>query len=160
MPRLLKYGDIWAFEIPPEWEFADTKQNRAVDLWQSGELDEAERLFVEVLKKYPDHFDAMNNLACLYNDAGLSNKAMSVWLRLIHLALQNIPREFKVGEDEISWYYNENRSFLRALYNLAVNYFKDGDTTSGIIYANLLLMFCPDDNLGMREYCKNLKVKL
>ena len=42
MPHLLKYGDIWAFEIPKEWEFADKKQDRACDLWQCGNVAQAE----------------------------------------------------------------------------------------------------------------------
>ncbi|MBV8752801.1 MAG: tetratricopeptide repeat protein [Hyphomicrobiales bacterium] len=62
---------------------AEQRFAQALSLHQSGRLDEAERLYRQVLKRHPDHLDALNLLGVLALQAGRNEEAIQLVTRAL-----------------------------------------------------------------------------
>ena len=58
---------------------------QAVTMHQEGKLEEAEKLYREILKTNPNHLDANNNLGALLNDTGRHDEAEASYKKAIEL---------------------------------------------------------------------------
>ena len=58
---------------------------QAVTVHQEGKLEEAEKLYREILKTNPNHLDANNNLGVLLKDTGRLDEAEASYKKAIEL---------------------------------------------------------------------------
>ncbi len=105
---------------PHEWEFAypniyDDLMDQfgaGCELYEEGNLDEAERIFRAVLAQMPDHLDAIHHLALVLSERGLPEEARDLWEQTVRIGRKAFPQDFEIGGDLLEWGWLENRPFL------------------------------------------------
>ena len=108
--------------------------DKAITQYQYGEYAEAEELFLQLIKKYPNFGDAYDGLAKTYQDQGKNDAAIGLYRRLLEL--------------QPGHYF--------ALYELGNIYFKTGKMDSAKYYLNYFLR----DNSGNDQNSENVRTKL
>lgn len=62
---------------------------RARELQQAGEFADAEKLYDQILREQPNHFDALLNLSLIYQATERLPQAMAIWHDLNRIAPTN-----------------------------------------------------------------------
>jgi len=151
MYRLQQVGD-------GEWRFIETQcveasmsdLNKALEIWEAGQDQAAERLLRQIIDRCPEHIDALHHFALIMEDMGMNLEAYLMEKEATDIGLEALHGKFVFGKDKLEWGWLENRPFLRAYHGLALVYQRRGDVRKALrIYENILAMN-PNDNQGVR----------
>jgi tetratricopeptide (TPR) repeat protein len=153
---------------PHEWEFAypniyDDLMDQfdaGCELYEEGNLDEAERSFRAVLAQMPDHLDALHHLALVLSERNLLDESRDLWGQSVRIGHKAFPKDFEIERDRLEWCLLENRPFLRCLHGLALTRYDDGETEEALKLFQELLSLNPNDNQGVRAMAVEALFKL
>jgi len=143
---------------PHEWEFVYPdiygdlmdEFHRGCELYEEGNLDEAEKIFQAVLTQMPDHLDAIHHLALVLSDRNLLDEARDLWEQTVRIGHKAFPQDFEIERDLLEWGWLDNRPFLRCLHGLALARYEDGETEEALKLFRESLSLNPGDNQGIR----------
>ena len=141
-----------------EWRFIESscvrglmeEFNDALDYLDDTEFQLGEQMLRSIIDRCPEHVDAIHHLALISEDEGRYLEYYLLEKEAVDIALKNIPKEFRLGEDLLEWGWLENRPFLRAYHGLGLALLNRGSDKEALnIFLNLL-SFNPNDNQGIR----------
>jgi len=150
----------WEFVYPDIYDDLTDEFHRGCELCEEGDLDEAERVFKEVLALMPDHLDAIHHLALVLSERNLLDQAHDLWDQAVSIGRKALPQDFKLGRDRLEWGWLENRPFLRCLHGLALARYEEGEVEEALRLFQELLSLNPNDNQGVRAMAGEALFKL
>jgi len=153
---------------PHEWQFvySDTyddlmdRFDAGCEFYEQGNLDQAEKVFKEVLGQMPDHLDAIHHLALVISERNLLDQAHDLWDQAVSIGRKAFSQDFKLGRDRLEWGWLENRPFLRCLHGLALARYQEGRIEEALRLFQELLYLNPNDNQGVRAMAEEVLFKL
>jgi tetratricopeptide (TPR) repeat protein len=153
---------------PHEWEFVYPdiygdlmdEFHSGCELYEEGNLDEAESVFREVLTRMPDHLDALHHLALVLSERNLPDEARDLWDQAVRIGRKAFPKDFEIDKDRLEWGWLENRPFLRCLHGLALVRYEDGEIEEALRLFEELLSLNPSDNKGVRAMAEEALFKV
>jgi len=140
----------WEFVYPDMYGNVMDEFNTGCEFYEEGNLDEAERVFKEVLARMPDHLDAIHHLAMVLSDQNRLQEARDLWHQAVRIGRKAFPQDFKLGRDRLEWGWLENRPFLRCLHGHALDRREEGKVEEALRLFQELLLLNPNDNQGVR----------
>ena len=140
----------WIFRDPTITYEIDDKLDQALDIWEAGHDESAEKMLRAVVEACPNHIDALHHLSLIYNEQGRKLEAYVFCQAAVSIGLQAIPRKFKWDNARVTWGMLENRPFMRAYHNLGLWHFHSGRYDDAIEIFQRLLSVNPGDNQGVR----------
>lgn len=140
----------WEFAYPRLTEEALDELDAGIELMNAGQGDEAERLFRQLIRRFPEFIDARHHLAMLLDAEGRRTEAFRLWQEAVDLGLTCFPLGFRHGRDLLPWGWIDNRPFLRACHGFALAYLARGNVGMALDVFRRILAVNPDDNLGIR----------
>jgi len=140
----------WEFVYPDMYGHVMDEFNTGCEFYEVGNLDEAERVFREVLVRMPDHLDAIHHLAIVLSERNQLERARDLWDQAVRIGRKAFPQDFKLGTDRLEWGWLENRPFLRCLHGLALARREVGEVEEALSLFQELLLLNPNDNQGVR----------
>ncbi len=150
----------WEFVYPDEYYYLREEFNHGCESYEEGNLDEAERVFREVLAEVPCHLDAIHHLAIVLSERDLVDQARDLWDQSIRIGRKAFPQDFEQGRDKLQWGWLENRPFLRCLHGLALSKREEGRVEEALTSYQELLSLNPNDNQGIRALALEALFKL
>lgn len=150
----------WEFAYPPEYDDLLGEFHSGCELYEEGNLGEAERVFQAVLARMPDHLDAIHHLAIVLSQRGLPDRACDLWEQAVRIGRKALPKDFQIGKDRLEWGWLDNRPFLRCVHGLALARYGMGETEDGLKLFLDLLSLNPGDNQGVRAMAQEALFKL
>ena len=150
------YPKEWMFVFSKEFEETLDNFYYAWDLYSSGQLKEAEKEFLEILRIIPDHLDVLHYLAMLKERKGDKEGAFCLWEKAVELGKKAFPENFEAGKDKIRWSILNNRPFLRCLHAYGLSLLEKGKKDEALSIFKELILLNPEDNLGVRIIIVNL----
>lgn len=144
-------GDhLWEFEYPRVvWEVLEVF-HQAIDLWEVGDLSEAEKQYRQLIREYPEFIDVHHHLALVLDETDREEEAFCVWREAVALGLSCFPKDFSIGRDFLLWGMLDNRPFLRAYHGLGIACLERGEAEEALSIFNSILAMNPGDNQGVR----------
>lgn len=128
----------------------------AMEALNAGKTVAAKRLLLAALRLNPDSVEAYVGLTAVYQATGKKMKAKEC----IDVAYEMTRRKFRKWPRELLWGYMENREYLRALCNKAMQYHEDGLLPEAEELYRLILRLNPNDNQGVRYFLAGLFARL
>lgn len=122
------------------------------NVWRDEGFDAAILAAESYILSHEEDPDGYFNLAYLYEIAEEHFSTLLASREAVRLYLQLFPKKFDWQKSQLPWGFFENRPFLRALFQLAQAYAKNGEYQKACHHAETLLKICPDDNIGIREW--------
>lgn len=153
-------ADVWQFEYPRLGDEAYDGLHEAIDLWEVGELAEAERRLRRLIDEYPEFIDAYHHLALAVSGQGRVDEAFEIWQEAVELGLGCLPGEFDRGRHQLPWGILENRPFLRAYHALGLEYLERGRVEEALAVFEEILTMNPGDNQGVRALVVDCNLRL
>lgn len=117
---------------------------------EGGREKGAEKIFRSVIRKFPQHIDALHHLAMILDSGGREEEAMELWEKAVSIGKDRFPEEFVRGKSLLEWGWMENRPFLRACHGLGLAYQKRGYILDAAAIFDEMLELNPNDNQGIR----------
>ena len=129
----------------------------AYNLHKNGNLDEAEILYENLLRKYPKHFDTLRHLGILNQDRHLLNKALNFFLRAKNVNPNSHEIYNNLGSIMFQKYKHEEAkilcekslslkpNYLPALNNLVMLYYRLHYAEDALKISNKTLEVYPND---------------
>ena len=142
--------EYWTFVAPRLDEGVRYQFEEALDLYNAGDLEDAERLYRRLIRRYPEHIDAIHHLAVVLVRTGRHDAAFKWWKRAVSLGMSRILPGFEKGRDQLSSFSLDNRPFLRACHGLGLEFRERGRVFDEIAIFEDLLEFDPRDMNGAR----------
>jgi len=140
----------WEFEYPRlGWDVYDEFED-AIDTWEVGLVEIAEKGFRKLIREFPEFIDAHHHLALLLDEEGREREAFQIWRDAVALGLSCLPEEFAMGRDLLPWGCLDNRPFLRAYQALGLEYLERGAVADALGVFQNILAVNPNDNQGVR----------
>ncbi len=140
----------WIFQDPTITYEINEELYRALDIWESGHAECAEKMLRAIVKACPNHIDALHHLSLIYSEQGRVLEAYVFCQAAVSIGLQAIPRKFKWDNARVTWGLLENRPFMRAYHNLGLWHFHSDRYDEAIEIFQRLLSVNPGDNQGVR----------
>lgn len=152
MRKLQRVGPTeWRFQWDRAFWDESERIDEAIDQATRGHLVAAARHLEAVLRRCPEHLDAMFHLALVRRDQGGPEEAERIFRDAVALGRTAFPpRAFKVGRDLLDWGWLENRPFLRCLDGLMAAHWRARRNEEALPLARELLAMNPNDNQGAR----------
>src|SRR5262249_24931376 len=110
--------DAWRLELMnPAAAALEAKFREASALHQHGKLAEAERLYNEVLRRHPTHFDALHRLAVVAAQTKQNERAADLFRRAVKLnaKIPAVHRNFGMALFELKRFKEALASYDRAI---------------------------------------------
>ena len=149
--KLVEIGrNDWIFQDPTITDEIDDKLDRALDFWEEGHAELAEKMLCAIVAECPNHIDALHHLSLIYDEQGRVLEAYVFCQAAVSIGLQAIPMKFKWDNARVTWGLLENRPFMRAYHNLGLWHFHSDRYDEAIEIFERLLSVNPDDNQGVR----------
>ncbi|OGW52320.1 MAG: hypothetical protein A2Y81_00625 [Nitrospirae bacterium RBG_13_43_8] len=141
-----------------EWSFEYSRINYenieqlhdAIELMDTGNYTEAENIFFQLAKKFPEFIDAHHHLALIKKLNREGTKAFLIWRNIVDFGLSKFPTNFNFGRDRLPWAILENRPFLRSYHSLGLEYLERNEVEKASMIFNNILDMNPNDNQGIR----------
>ena len=150
MELIRQESNEWVFEDSTISHEVDEEFDAALEAADQGDLRVAERLARLVLRKCPDHIDALHHLALWLGERGDTLAAYVHCQAAVAIGLQAIPPDFNWKRSRLRWGYLENRPFMRAYQALALHRMDQRAWDDAILILGRLLAVNPNDNQGVR----------
>jgi len=150
----------WEFAYPDMYDDLMGEFDAGCELYEEGNLDEAERTFQAVLAQMPDHLDAIHHLALVLSERNLLDEARDLWNQAVRVGHRAFPQDFELGRDRLEWGWLENRPFLRCLRGLALAIYERGELEEALRLFQESLSLNPNDNQGVRAMAAEALFKL
>ena len=149
--KLVEIGrNDWIFQDSTITDEIDEKLDRALDVWEAGHAERAEKMLLAIVEECPNHIDALHHLSLIYNEQGRELEAYVFCQAAVSIGLHAIPRKFKWDNSRVTWGFLENRPFMRAYHNLGLWHFHSDRYDNAIEIFERLLSVNTSDNLGVR----------
>ncbi|MEA1964001.1 MAG: hypothetical protein U9O41_02610 [Candidatus Aerophobetes bacterium] len=140
----------WGFVYPPEYYELMGKFEGGVELWETGNIRAAAKIYKEVIEEFPGFIDAYHHLGILHEESGKDKLAFKNWLKGYQVGKRAFPRNFIPGKDLLRWGLLENRPFLRCTHALGLCFFDGGNLAKGMELFEFIISANPNDNQGIR----------
>jgi len=140
----------WEFVYPPQYYKLMDKFDKGIELWETGHIRSAKKIYKEVIEEFSEFIDAYHHLAMLYEELGRYQLAFENWIKGYQIGKHAFPPSFIPGRDLLPWAFLENRPFLRCTHALGLCFFEDGNLAKGIELFKFIISVNPDDNQGIR----------
>lgn len=150
MKLIEPFKNEWVFHDPTVNLEIEEEFDEAVDAARSGDLRSAERMARDIVRRCPNHIDALHHLALWMGELGDTVTSYAFCQAAVSIGLHAIPPEFDWNRSRMEWGHFENRPFMRAYHALAFKRMEQGDWEAAISILSRLLAVNPDDNLGVR----------
>ena len=122
----------------------------ALEADDQGDSATAERIALDVVRKCPNHIDALHHVS-LWLDERVDDLAAYVFCQAaVAIGLHAISANFDLGRCHIPWSYLRNRPFLRAYHALARHRIEQQSWDDAILILGRLLAVNPNDDQGVR----------
>lgn len=141
----------WVFSDPSITMDIDEMFDNALEADDRGDLKTAKRMAYEILRKCPNHIDALHHLSLWTEEGGDKVAAYAFCQAAVGIGLHAIPTEFRWGRSRLLWIELPNRPFLRAYRALAIHRMKQQTWDEAIAILARLLAVNPNDNQGCRH---------
>ncbi len=125
---------------------ADDVFDEGMEYWWAGDRRSALKFFRRALKLDPRHADAHNHLGIV----SLETRKLTAAVKHFRAAVDAGQRQLERDGAEVPWGIIENRSYLRALGNLALALAAQRKWAEALALHRQLLKLNPDDNQGVR----------
>lgn len=109
-----------------------------------------EKQLLAIIKKCPDHIDALHHLSLIYGETGRDVESYIYAQAAVGVGFQAFPSTFSWSKSRLEWGFTSNRPFLRAYHNLGLWFFNHKQYDGAIEIFGRLLAVSPNDNLGVR----------
>ncbi len=140
----------WKFIEPPCVHSSMDTFHKALEFFDSGDDDRAERMLREIIAECPEHIDALHHLALIVGDAGKKLESYLLEKEAVAIGFESFPIQFRIGESLLPWGWLENRPFLRAYHGLGLAYLERNEVSKAQESFLNLLSLNPNDNQGVR----------
>jgi len=140
----------WRFVYPPQYYELMDKFHKGIELWETGRIRSAKKVYKEVIEEFPDFIDAYHHLGLVYEEEEKDRLAFENWLKGYQIGKQAFPPDFIPGRDLLRWAFLENRPFLRCTHALGLCFFDGGNLAKGIELFEFIISVNPNDNQGIR----------
>jgi tetratricopeptide (TPR) repeat protein len=140
----------WVFSVDHNTRDVEDTFEAARDAWHSGQFHIAERKFLALVEKCPNHIDALHHLSIFYDEAGLDAISYAYSQAAVGVGLRAIPAGFSWSKSRLEWSVLENRPFLRAYHGLGLWFLKHQHYRDAEQAFTRILAVCPNDNIGVR----------
>ncbi len=138
----------------------DEQAYEAMELSSDGNSDQAEQMLIDILRIDMASLLAMDGLAHLYSATGRQSEAFQLASTGVLIGLEALPKKFKWGKSQLSYYWLPNRPFIRLLFlRASILSTVQGELGSATDLMANLLGSCPNDNLGVRYLLPSLYFK-
>ena len=125
--------------------------DQALDIWEKGHDEGAEKMLQAIVAECPNHIDAIHHLSLLYREQGKDVEAYIYCQAAVGIGLHALPRKFRWETARMEWGWLENRPFMRAYQNLAMWNLDNARYDEAIQIFGRLLSVNPNDNQGVRR---------
>jgi hypothetical protein len=152
--------DSWEIRRRTDPFDLDDRAYAAMELSSEGKNDQAEQMLIEILRIDMANLLAMDGLAHLYYTTGRRSEAFRLASTGVLIGLEALPKTFKWGKSQLSYYWLPNRPFIRLLFlRASILATVQGEQESATDSLANLLGSCPNDNLGVRYLLPSLYIK-
>ena len=141
----------WEFVYPEEYDKIMDYFHSGCEMMDEGDWEEAEEVFIGVLKEIPDHLDALHHLAMIREEDGDGKKALSIWGQAVRIGKRAFPTRFNPSLDRLEWGWLNNRPFLRCMHGYGLALQKEEKKEKALSVFREILKLNPNDNQGIRE---------
>ena len=124
--------------------------DQALDIWEKGHDEVAEKMLRSIVAECPNHIDAIHHLSLIYNGQGREMEAYIYCQAAVGIGLHALPRKFRWETARMEWGWLENRPFMRAYHNLGVWNLDNARYDEAIEIFKRILSVNPNDNQGVR----------
>ncbi|HEY8036018.1 MAG TPA: CDC27 family protein [Methylobacter sp.] len=142
---------------PNNWVFrhnlpegAEDSFDNAVELYESGNLVEAEETLRELLFVCPHYIDALHHLALIFSEDELELESYLCWREAVRIGLEAIPSNFSWHTSHMNWWELGNRPFMRVYHALGLSFLNNQGPASAVEIFARLVSVNHNDNLGCR----------
>lgn len=142
--------NLWVFSDDHITEQIDDAFDEAKDAWRAGQFLVAEKKFLALVERCPNHIDALHHLSIFYGEAGRDATSYVYSQAAVGVGLQAIPEKFSWTESRMEWGFLQNRPFMRAYHALGLWFLNHKRYEEAAEAFSRLLAVCPNDNLGVR----------
>ena len=151
-----KYCDNeWSFEYLRLTFDVVERLDETIDMYHSGNCNDAKIRFKELIKQFPELIDAYHHLALLMEDFGQPYEAFNLTKSAVDIGLSSLPPNFYFGRDLLPWLNLDNRPFLRAYHYYGLKYKGIKEIEKALCIFNNILDINPNDNQGIRALVIN-----
>ncbi|MCQ8118503.1 CDC27 family protein [Methylomonas rosea] len=144
-------------ESPNNWVFrhnlpegVEDSFDDAVELYEVGNLVEAEETLRKLLLVCPHYIDALHHLSLIFSEDGLELESYLCSREAVRIGLEAIPSNFSWHTGHMNWWELGNRPFMRAYHALGLSLLKNQGPSSAIEIFARLVSVNHNDNLGCR----------
>ena len=142
----------------------------AFDYHTKGEKDNAEKIYKNIIKSIPDHFDTLRHLGILYQDKEMYEKAEKYYLKAYkvnsnHFSIFNNLGTIKFLQfklDEALRFYKQafkmNPKFVPVINNISTFYHRIAREEECLKFAKLALSIEPNNLVSKSNYAKALTI--
>jgi tetratricopeptide (TPR) repeat protein len=132
---------------PARKQEAEMLFDEGMERWWAGDRVAACRSYRKVLKVQLDHSDAHNHLGIVALDRGRLKDAEQHF----DAAIRGATADLVIEHGQTPWGFLENRSYLRAIYNRALVFYRRRQYAEQVELLERLLFLNPKDNQGARH---------
>ena len=140
----------WVFHDPAITPDIDEEFDNALETDSQGNPQDAERIVRGIVRKCPNHIDALHHLSIWIEERGDTLTAYAFCQAAVAVGLHAIPRDFHWDRSHLPWGHLDNRPFLRAYHALAIHRIEHHAWDAAIEILGRLLRVNPNDNQGAR----------
>jgi tetratricopeptide (TPR) repeat protein len=142
--------DHWQFSYRGDTRKAEDDFSEGLEYLEDGQHGKAARKFRSALRRFPEHIGALHHLGCALKEQGKDLDAWAFFEMAVSVAKAKIPGDFDWEGVVISWYEGDNRPYMRACLQLALELMDRGFCDRACTYLEHLLAVWANDNLGVR----------
>ena len=152
-----------------DWEFINPESydNEIVadEFWKALEIldyddHRAEDVFKKLIEKHPFYIDAYVHLSIAFRNQKKTFESLLTAEKAYTISRECLPKEFNSKKHKIIWSWLENRPFLRAYLNYALESIEHKNYEIAISVLKDILNFNENDNQGVRYTLLETYLKL
>ena len=152
-----------------DWEFINPESydNEIVadEFWKAVEIldyddQRAEDVFKKLIEQYPFYIDAYVHLSIAFRNQKKTFESLLTAEKAYTISRECLPKEFNSKKHKIIWSWLENRPFLRAYLNYALESIEHKNYEIAISVLKDILNFNENDNQGARYTLLETYLKL
>jgi len=140
---------VWSLVEPKSIKSNNEMFNNCIEHLNDEEYRTGKTCLERLLDLCPNHIEARNHLATLYDGEGDQERALELRKENVDIGRKALPEDFG-EEDELPWGFTQNRPFLRALQGLGLLHLENGDVDEALSTFEENLSYNPNDNQGIR----------